>query len=205
MGGPVCRNGLDGLQVFEAGIGSVVLQDRQLAGEFTEDVDVLTVRMEDQVTGTEAGFELKAGNGGQLAFIANVVNDDQVHPQVTDDQPLVRRQVGVVNVGSFLFRFRSGLALVGYHVGPGQLAIGCQLEDLDVSRVVVGTVEQVTRFVQADVCRSRALFHEGAQRFGLAIGKGVNSHPGLVAILLNCVDPLVRADLQVGWLLGWNG
>ena len=153
------------------------------------------------MAGPEAGFKLEAGNSRQLAVGAHVVNNDQVHSQVTDNQPLVGGQVGVVDVWRFLFGFGAGLTLVSYDVGPGEAAISSDLEYFDVGGVVIGTVQQVSLFVEADVSRGRPFFHKGAQRVSLVTVEVIGCHAGLVAILFNGVDPLVRADLQVGWLL----
>lgn len=169
VGGPVGRDGLDRLDVGEAGIGGVVLQDLELAAEFTQHVGVLAIRVEGNVTGSEAVLALVAGNGSQLAVSGNVVNHQQVHPQVADDQALVRRQVGVVNVRCFLFRPRTGGTLVGYGIRLGQGPVGVDLEDVNLGRVVVGTVEQLAVTVQANVCRWGTRCQDLGEHLGVVV------------------------------------
>ena len=110
-----------------------------------------------------------------------------------------------MDVRRFLFGFGAGLTLVSYDVGPSEAAISSDLEYFDVGGVVIGTVQQVPLFVEADVSRGRSFFHKGAQRVSLVTVEVVGCHAGLVAILFNGVDPLVGANLQVGWLLRRDG
>lgn len=58
VGSPVGRDSLDCLNMGEAGVLGVVLKDFQLAAQFAQNIGILAIRMESNVTGAKTSSHL---------------------------------------------------------------------------------------------------------------------------------------------------